>query len=104
MYMHAKRSYCDLFACMYTRGTSDLYDTHVEDPGSSTCKAGGGISVSHLDSTLSAVPVFPSSAFVPGHGPGRLNCQDHEPMSELGGLWKHQSNPACTKNVGALIM
>ena len=50
MYMHAKRSHCDLFACMYARGTSDLYDTHVEDPGSSTCKAGGGISISHLDS------------------------------------------------------
>ena len=44
---------------------------------SNVCKVGGGISIPHLDSTLSALPVFPST-FIPGHGPSRRNYQDQD--------------------------
>ena len=43
---------------------------------SGVCKVGGGISIPHLDSTLSAL-VFPST-FMPGHGPSRRDSQDRD--------------------------
>ena len=43
------------------------------------CKVDGGISIRHLDSILSALPVFPST-FMPGHGPSRRNYQDQDQM------------------------
>ena len=44
---------------------------------SSVCKVGRGVSIPHLDSTLSDLPVFPST-FMPGHGQSRRNYQDQD--------------------------
>ena len=51
----------------------------LEQPhrGSGICRVRGGISVPHLDPSLSALPVFPQT-LTPGHGPSWSNHQYQE--------------------------
>ena len=70
-----------------TASSSELFLTRTTGTGrrSDVCKVGGGISIPHLHSTLSALPVFPST-FMPGHGPSRRNYQDQDKY--YGTHWK----------------